>query len=132
MQKHAELKRSVHYGIPKLCVVVEIQRESRKECAKSQALRTMKGRPLLTIYRQVGNNRGSSNRGVGGSRSSQVERLKKPKNLQAERASRKDGRDLPGGAMDKNSPANAGDRVRSLVREDFTCRGETRPLHRNY
>ena len=82
---------------------MEIQRESRKECAKSQALRTMKGRPLLTIYGQVGNNRGSSNRGIGGSRSSQVERLKKPKNLQAERASRKDGRDLPGGAMDKNA-----------------------------
>ena len=87
---------------------MEIQRESRKKCAKSQALRTMSGGPLLTIYGQVGNNRGSSNKDLGGSGSSQVERLKKHKKLQAKRASRKDGRDFPGGAMDKNSPVNAG------------------------
>ena len=87
---------------------MEIQRESRKKCAKSQALRTMSGGPLLTIYGQVGNNRRSSNKDLGGSGSSQVERLKKHKKLQAKRASRKDGRDFPGGAMDKNSPVNAG------------------------
>ena len=58
--------------------------------------------------------------------------MKKHKKLQAKRASRKDGRNFSGGAMDKNSPVNERDTVQSLVREDFTCRGETRPLHRNY
>ena len=110
MQKHAEVKQSVRYGIHKLCVVMEIQRESRKKCAKSQALRTTNGGPLLTIYGQVGNNGGGSNRDLGGSGSSQVERLKKHKKLQAKRASRKNGRDFPGGATDKNPPVNAGDK----------------------
>ena len=92
------------------CVVMEIQRESRKKCAKTQALRTANGGPLLTIYGQVGNNGGGSNRDLGGSGSSQVERLKEHKKLQAKRASRKNGRDFPGGAMDTNPPANAGDK----------------------
>ena len=40
--------------------------------------------------------------------------------------------DFPGGAVVKNLPANAGDTVRSLVREDPTCRGATKPVHHNY
>ena len=41
-------------------------------------------------------------------------------------------RDFPGGAVVKNPPANAGDMVRALVREDPTCRGATKPMHHNY
>ena len=41
-------------------------------------------------------------------------------------------RDFPGGAVVKNPPANAGDTGRSLVREDPTCHGATRPVHHNY
>ena len=39
---------------------------------------------------------------------------------------------LPGGTMVKNPPTNAGDMVRSLVREDHTCCGETKPVRYNY
>ena len=40
--------------------------------------------------------------------------------------------DFPGGAVVKNLPANAGDtRVRSLVREDPTCHGATKPVSHN-
>ena len=41
-------------------------------------------------------------------------------------------RDFPGGAVVKNPPANAGDMVRSLVWEDPTCRGATKPMSHNY
>ena len=41
-------------------------------------------------------------------------------------------RDFPGGAVVKNLPANAGDMVRTLVREDPTCRGATKPVRHNY
>ena len=40
--------------------------------------------------------------------------------------------DFPGGAVVKNPPANAGTRVRTLVREDPTCRGATKPVCHNY
>ena len=40
------------------------------------------------------------------------------------------GRDFPGGAVVKNPPANA--RVRSLVGEDLTCCGATKPMCQNY
>ena len=40
--------------------------------------------------------------------------------------------DFPGGAVVKNPPANAGDAVRALVREDPTCRGVTKAVHHNY
>ena len=40
--------------------------------------------------------------------------------------------DFPGGPVVKNLPANAGDTVRSLLREDSTCRGATKPMHHNY
>ena len=40
--------------------------------------------------------------------------------------------DFPGGSVVKNLPANAGDMVRSLVQEDPTCRGATKPMHHNY
>ena len=40
--------------------------------------------------------------------------------------------DFPGGTVVKNPPANAGDTVRSLVREDLTCRGATKPVRHNY
>ena len=44
-----------------------------------------------------------------------------------------DFRDFPGGTMVKNPPANAGGtRVRSLVREDLTCRRATKPMRHNY
>ena len=36
-------------------------------------------------------------------------------------------KDFPGGAVVKNPPANAGDTVQALVREDPTCHRETRP-----
>ena len=39
---------------------------------------------------------------------------------------------FPGGVVVKNPPANAGDRVRALVREDPTCRGATKPASHNY
>ena len=39
---------------------------------------------------------------------------------------------FPGGAVVKNPPAKAGDRVQALVREDPTCRGATKPVHHNY
>ena len=35
---------------------------------------------------------------------------------------------LPGGSMVKNPPTNAGDMVHSLVREDHTCCGATKPV----
>ena len=41
-------------------------------------------------------------------------------------------RDFPGGTVVKNPPANAGDRVPSLVWEDPTCRGATKPVRHNY
>ena len=41
-------------------------------------------------------------------------------------------RDLPGGAVVKNTPARAGTQVRSLVREDPTCHGATEPVRHNY
>ena len=40
-------------------------------------------------------------------------------------------RDCPGGAVVKNPPANAGDTVRSLVREDPMCCGATKAGHHN-
>ena len=40
--------------------------------------------------------------------------------------------DFPGGAVVKNPPANAGDTVRALVREDLTCRGATKPVRHSY
>ena len=41
-------------------------------------------------------------------------------------------RGFPGGVVLKNPPANAGDTVRALVREDPTCGGATKPVHHNY
>ena len=40
--------------------------------------------------------------------------------------------DFPGGRVVKNSPANAGDTVGSLVKEDPPCHGATKPTHHNY
>ena len=40
--------------------------------------------------------------------------------------------DFPGGPVVKNLPANAGDRVRSLVWEDPKCPGAVKPLGHNY
>ena len=41
--------------------------------------------------------------------------------------------DFPGGTMDKNPPANAGDsRIQPLVQEDSTCLGANKPMHQNY
>ncbi len=40
--------------------------------------------------------------------------------------------DFPGDAVIKNSPANAGDPVRSPAREDLTCHGTTKPVGHNY
>ena len=37
----------------------------------------------------------------------------------------------PGGAVVKNLPANAGIQVRSLVREDPTCRGAAKSMRHN-
>ena len=39
---------------------------------------------------------------------------------------------FPGGAVVENPPADAGDMVRALVREDPTCRGATKPACHNY
>ena len=39
---------------------------------------------------------------------------------------------FPGGAVVENLPANAGDTGSSLVWEDPTCRGATRPVSHNY
>ena len=39
---------------------------------------------------------------------------------------------FPGGAVVKNPPADAGTRVRSLVQEDSTCLGATKPMSHNY
>ena len=41
-------------------------------------------------------------------------------------------KDFPGGLLVNSSPANAGDRVRSLIREDLTYHGATKPTHLNY
>ena len=41
-------------------------------------------------------------------------------------------RDFPGGTVVKNPPAMQGTRVRSLVREDPTCHGATKPMCHNY
>ena len=41
-------------------------------------------------------------------------------------------RDFPGGAVVKNPPSNAGDTVQSLVWEDPTCRGATKPMSHSY
>ena len=43
--------------------------------------------------------------------------------------SRLQGRDFPGGAVVKNLPANAGDTGSTLVREDPSCHGATKPVH---
>ena len=40
--------------------------------------------------------------------------------------------DFPGGAVVKNLPASAGERVQSLVWEDPTCHGATKPVRHNY
>ena len=40
--------------------------------------------------------------------------------------------DIPGGAVDRNPPASAGDRVQSLVWEDSLCHGAAKLRHRNY
>ena len=37
-----------------------------------------------------------------------------------------------GGSAVKNLTANTGDTVRSLVQEDSTCHGATRPMHHDY
>ena len=44
----------------------------------------------------------------------------------------KDDEDFPGGAVVKNPPANVGDTVLSLVREDPTCHRATKPVCHNY
>ena len=41
-------------------------------------------------------------------------------------------RDFPGGPVVKNLPPNAGDTGRSLVREDLTSDGVTKPMCHNY
>ena len=41
-------------------------------------------------------------------------------------------KDFPGGAVVKNPPANAGDTGSSLVWEDPTCCGATKPMSHNY
>ena len=41
-------------------------------------------------------------------------------------------RDFPGGAVVKNPPANAGNMGLSLVLEDPTCLGATKPVSHNY
>ena len=40
--------------------------------------------------------------------------------------------DFPGGAVVKNPPANAADTGSSLVWEDPTCHGATKPVRHNY
>ena len=42
------------------------------------------------------------------------------------------GKGFPGGAVVKNPPAMQGTRVQTLVREDPTCRGATKPMRHNY
>ena len=44
----------------------------------------------------------------------------------------KDFLDFPGCTVDKNPPANAGDGVWSLIGEDPTCLGTTKPVGHNY
>lgn len=39
---------------------------------------------------------------------------------------------LPDGSMVKNPPTNEGDMVCSLIREDPTCCGATKPVRFNY
>ena len=39
---------------------------------------------------------------------------------------------FPGSPVVKNSPANAGTRIQSLVQEDPTRHGATKPAHHNY
>ena len=39
---------------------------------------------------------------------------------------------FPGGSVVKNPPANAGDTVQSLIWEDPTCSGTTKPVYHNY
>ena len=41
-------------------------------------------------------------------------------------------RNIPGGPMVKNLPANAGDMGSVLVQEDPTCCGATKPMCHNY
>ena len=40
--------------------------------------------------------------------------------------------DFPAGTADRNPPANAGDRGSTLVQEDSTCLGATKPMPHNY
>ena len=40
--------------------------------------------------------------------------------------------DFPGGTVDKNPPANAGDTGQSLVQEDSACCRATKPVRHNY
>ena len=40
--------------------------------------------------------------------------------------------DFPGGPVVKSPPANAETQVQSLVQEDPTCFGATKPLYHNY
>ena len=41
-------------------------------------------------------------------------------------------KDFPGGTVDKNLPASAGECVQSQVWEDSICHGTTKPVHHNY
>ena len=48
-------------------------------------------------------------------------------------AKQKKSKDFPGGPVVKNPSANAGDTGSpSLLQEDPTCRGATKPMHLNY
>ena len=47
-------------------------------------------------------------------------------------ASKKSSLDFPGGTVVKTLPANAGDTVRALVREDPTCHTATKPVCHSY
>ena len=40
--------------------------------------------------------------------------------------------DFASGTVDRNLPANTGTQVQSLVQEDSTCYGTTKPRHHNY
>ena len=44
---------------------------------------------------------------------------------------RKQKQGFPGGSVIKNLPADAGDTVSTLVWEDSTCCGGTKPMHHN-
>ena len=44
----------------------------------------------------------------------------------------KTSRDFPGGAVDRNLPASAGDPGSIPIREDPTFRGATKPVSHNY